>query len=322
MPETFPAYVDVEYQDGADELPETYPSLRTKLDRAAAVTKTALEQYRDPALLWTGGKDSTLALRVARTVAEQTGLQTPTVVFIDHFQHFPEVHAFVDCWTEEWDLDLVVARNDSIAEHVADRGLKPGDEIVIDDLDDHNRWHARQILDYEEETFPFLLDTYVGNHLLKTFALNDALDEHGFDGVISGVRWDEQEARADETFFSPRHDENLYPPHDRVHPILPFTERDVWDALFSVVVPETVDSYPAGHVPEDRDDLPDAVGARSIPVSTLYFDGYRSIGSEHATERSGDEPAWLQDTDATAERGGRAQDKEDLMDRLRTFGYM
>ncbi len=322
MPETFPAYVDVDYEDGADETPDTYPSLEAKLERAASVIATGLEQHRNPALLWTGGKDSTLALHIARNVAKQKGLEAPPVVFIDHFQHFPEVHAFVECWAEEWDLDLIVARNESIGNLVSDRDLEPGDEVVIDDLNDRNRWHARRILDYEKETFPFLLDTYVGNHLLKTFALNDTLDEHGFDGVISGVRWDEQEARADETFISPRHDEDLYPPHNRIHPILPFTERDVWDAFFSVVVPETVEGYPIGHVPDSRDDLPESVGSQSIPISTLYFDGYRSIGSEQSTERSGDEPAWKQDVNATAERAGRAQDKEELMDRLRTFGYM
>ena len=322
MLDGFPAYVDVDYEEGPDETSNAYPSLEAKLERAASVTTTGLEQHRNPALMWTGGKDSTLALHIARKVADRDGVEAPTVVFIDHFQHFPEVHAFVECWAEEWGIDLVVARNESIGELVTERGLEPGDEIVIDDLDDRNQRHVREILEYEEETFPFLLDTYVGNHLLKTFALNESLEEHEFDGVISGIRWDEQEARADETFFSPRHNERLYPPHNRIHPILPFTERDVWDSFFSVVLPETVEGYPVGHVPNSRADLPESVGTQSIPISTLYFDGYRSLGSKHSTERSGTEPAWTQDVDATVERAGRAQDKEDLMDRLRSFGYM
>jgi len=103
---------------------------------------------------------------------------------------------------------------------------------------------VRDILEYEEDTFPFLLDTYVGNHLLKTVALNDALEEYGIDGVISGVRWDEQEARADETFFSPRHDPDLFPPHDRIQPILQFDEADVWDVFWNYVVPDSVAAFP------------------------------------------------------------------------------
>jgi phosphoadenosine phosphosulfate reductase len=55
------------------------------------------------------------------------------------------------------------------------------------------------------------------------------------------VRWDEQSARADETFFSPRHDAEKYPPHDRVHPILQFDGRALWDAMWGYVVPESVE---------------------------------------------------------------------------------
>ncbi|PSQ43668.1 nodulation protein, partial [Halobacteriales archaeon QS_9_68_42] len=171
--------------------------------------------------------------------------------------------------------------------------------------------------------FPFLLDTYVGNHLLKTVALNDTLESEGIDGIISGIRWDEQEARADETFFSPRHDPDIYPPHDRVQPILQFDESDVWDAFWFYVVPEAVEEYPDdGYVPAEYDDLPNDLTHEDIPVSPKYFAGFRSLGSEISTEKSDEEPAWLQDLDNTTERAGRAQDKEDLMERLRDLGYM
>ncbi|MFB6076967.1 MAG: phosphoadenosine phosphosulfate reductase family protein, partial [Candidatus Nanohaloarchaea archaeon] len=72
--------------------------------------------------------------------------------------------------------------------------------------------------DYDE--VPWLMDTEAGNHLLKTVAMDELLETEGIDAVINGVRWDEQEARSDETFLSPRED----PDHVRVHPILPFTE--------------------------------------------------------------------------------------------------
>ncbi|MFB6352597.1 MAG: phosphoadenosine phosphosulfate reductase family protein, partial [Halobacteriales archaeon] len=237
MPDGFPDYVDVDYAAGEGESPADYPSLTDKVERAVEVTRTGLEQYRNPAVMWTGGKDSTLALYFVVQVAEEFGFDRPPAVFIDHFQHFSAIHDFVERWADAWDLELVYARNDDVGR----LGDEPGDSIRVDDLNDRNRREVREKLEYDEGTFPFLLDTYVGNHLLKTVALNDAIEAHDIDGILSGVRWDEQEARADETFFSPRHDVEKYPPHDRIHPILQFEERAVWDATWNYLVPDTVD---------------------------------------------------------------------------------
>jgi phosphoadenosine phosphosulfate reductase len=319
----FPAYLDVDYDDGTGEDPADYPTVADKVEKAIEVTREGLEKYENPAVMWTGGKDSTLTLYFIKEVAEEYGYEVPPAVFIDHYQHFDEIHDFVDHWAEEWDLDVIYARNTDVGEYAEEHGLEPGDDIPVSELSEHNQHHIREILEYEEDTFPFLLDTYVGNHLLKTVALNDALEEYDIDGVISGVRWDEQEARADETFFSPRHDPDIYPPHDRIQPILQFDEASVWDAFWQVVVPETVEGYPDdGYVPESADDLPEGVSADDIPVSPKYFAGFRSLGSEVSTEKSDEEPAWLQDLESTTERAGRAQDKEDLMERLRDLGYM
>ena len=323
MPANFPDYVDVDYDDGTNEAPEDYPHLNDKLEKAIEVTREALETYETPAVMWTGGKDSTLVLYVVKEVAERYDYDLPMAIFIDHFQHFNDIHAFVDRWANEWDVEVVYARNEDIGAYVEEHDLDPGDDIPIAELDDHNRHHVENILEYEEETFPFLLDTYAGNHLLKTVALNDALEDYDIDGVISGVRWDEQEARADETFFSPRHDPEIYPPHDRIQPILQFDEAAVWEAFWNIVVPETVEAFPDdGYVPENADDLPEGVEREDVPVSPKYWEGFRSLGSEISTEKSEDEPAWLQDLEGTTERAGRAQDKEDLMQRLRDLGYM
>ena len=322
MTDEFPAYVDVEYTDGEGESPEEYPSIESKIEKAVDVTRQGLTEYDNPAVMWTGGKDSTLTLYFINEVAEEFDFEKPTAVFIDHFQHFDEITDFVERWAETWDIEVVYARNEDAGEYVAEHGLEPGDDIPVDDLSEHNQHHVREILEYEDETFPFLLDTYVGNHLLKTVALNDALEEYGIDGVISGVRWDEQEARADETFFSPRHDPDIYPPHDRIQPILQFAERDVWDAFWEYVVPEEVPEYPAGYVPESAEDLPESVTWADIPISPKYVAGFRSLGSSVSTEKTTDEPAWMQNLEETTERAGRAQDKEDLMERLRDLGYM
>ena len=323
MTDEFPDYLDVDYTDGEGEDPADYPSIEDKLEKAIEVTKRGLEQYRNPAVMWTGGKDSTLTLYFIKEVAERFDLEVPPTIFIDHYQHFDEIHDFVDKWADEWDLEVRYARNEDVGSYVDEHDLEPGDDIEIAELSEHNRHHVREILEYEEDTFDFLLDTYVGNHLLKTVALNDALEEYDVDGVISGVRWDEQEARADETFFSPRHDPDIYPPHDRIQPIVQFAERDVWDAFWNFAVPETVAAYPdEGYIPQSADDLPDGITQEDVPISPKYFAGFRSLGSEVSTEKSDEEPAWLQDLEGTTERAGRAQDKEDLMERLRDLGYM
>ena len=319
MAAAFPQYLDVDYADGEGEDPEDYPTIEDKIEKAIEVTQRGLEQYDNPAIMWTGGKDSTLVLYFVKEVAERFDLEMPPAIFIDHFQHFDAIHDFVEKWADEWDLEVVYARN----EDVRDNAGEPGDDVNVSDLNEHNQHHVRNILEYEEDTFPFLLDTYVGNHLLKTVALNDALEEYDVDGILRGIRWDEQEARADETFFSPRHDPDIYPPHDRVQPILQFEERDVWDAFWNFVVPETVENFPdEGYVPQSADDLPEGVSHEDIPISPKYFAGFRSLGSEISTEKSDEEPAWLQDLEGTTERAGRAQDKEDLMERLRDLGYM
>jgi len=321
--DAFPEYLDVDYADGEGETPADYPGIQDKIEKAIEVTRIGLEQYRNPVVMWTGGKDSTLTLYFIAEVAEEFGYEVPPAVFIDHFQHFDAIHDFVDRWADAWDLEVVYARNEDVGAYVDEHGLEPGDDIPVDALSEHNQHHIRNILEYEEDTFPFLLDTYVGNHLLKTVALNATLEERGVDGVISGVRWDEQEARADETFFSPRHDADVYPPHDRIQPILQFAEPDVWEAFWYYVVPDTVEGFPAdGYVPESAEDLPNGLTQDDIPVSPKYFAGFRSLGSEVSTEKSADQPAWLQDMANTTERAGRAQDKEDLMERLRDLGYM
>ncbi len=323
MSENFPSYLSVDYTDGEGEEPTDYPSIEHKIEKAIEVTKIGLEQYQNPAVMWTGGKDSTLVLYFIKEVAERYDLETPPAVFIDHYQHFEEIKSFVRHWADEWGLDVIWARNEDVGAYVDEHGLQPGDDIEIGALSEHNQHHVRNILEYEEETFPFLLDTYVGNHLLKTVALNDALESHNIDGVISGVRWDEQEARATETFFSPRHNPEIYPPHDRIQPILHFDERSVWDAFWHFVVPDTVQGYPEdGYVPQAFDDLPGGITQEDIPVSPKYFEGFRSLGSEISTKKSDEQPAWLQDIENTTERAGRAQDKENLMQRLRDLGYM
>lgn len=318
MPESFPAYVSVDYTDGENQHATDYPTIEDKLEKAITVTAQALAEYRNPVIMWTGGKDSTLVVYFVREVAREHDLPLPPAVFIDHYQHFPEVTAFVERWATTWNIDLITTQHEEIGRLNRD----PGDPISVDELSPDTQHEIREKLEYADDTFPFLLDTLVGNHLLKTVPLNTAITTHNVDGVFSGVRWDEQEARSTETFFSPRHDTNKYPAHDRIHPILQFTEHDVWRATWEYLVPDTVPDYATGRPPTAPDDLPDGLDPADLPVCPKYWEGYRSLGSAVSTMKTTDEPAWLQDLDHTTERAGRAQDKENLMQNLRDLGYM
>ncbi|MGC8556037.1 MAG: phosphoadenosine phosphosulfate reductase family protein, partial [Conexivisphaera sp.] len=205
------------------------------------------------------------------------------VVFIDHFMHFEETLEFVERVAAEWSLRVIFKGNERL------RGYKYGDEVSVDELD---REDADELLriGYTAPSFRFALNNVAANHLLKTVPLKEFVRDGGYEGLAIGIRWDENPARAGEVFFSRRPD----PPHLRVHPILPFTERDVWDYTLS----------------------------RGLPVNPLYERGYRSIDDKYETRPSGDRPAWEQDLSGTPERVGRAQDKEGIMELLRRYGYM
>lgn len=125
---------------------------------------------------------------------------------------------------------------------------------------------------------------------MKTVPMKVFIEENNVKAVSTAIRWDEQEARRDEVFFSER--EN--PPHIRVQPILHFKERDIW---------ETIHKF-------------------KIPYCMLYEIGYRSLGARCSTYKNSDIPAWKQDLENTPERVGRGQDKEKVMAQLRMLGYM
>ena len=111
----FPDYLNVDYTDGEGEDPEDYPNIEDKLQKALDVVETGLREYENPAVMWTGGKDSTLTLYFVKEVVEQyDDIEMPPAVFIDHFQHFDELIEFAERWADRWDIDLKYARNDDV----------------------------------------------------------------------------------------------------------------------------------------------------------------------------------------------------------------
>ncbi len=271
------------------------PALKTELKRdslpltgkkliSEIVLEQALGEDRKPVVVWTGGKDSNLVLNLALKVSRVNDLGQPPVLFVDHGQHFRETWSFIKEVVRQIGLRLVVAKNDDLMS-AAGRDAKT---VTLDALNVENQREALKA-GLEDQEIPLSLQTTVGNHLLKTVALNRALREHDFDSVITGIRWDENPARSTEVFFSRRED----PPHTRVHPILPWNEREVWE-------------YTLKH---------------EIPIHPLYTRGYRSFDGVRDSKPAGTVPAWEQDLEASEERAGRAQDKEKIMERLRALGY-
>lgn len=288
---------------------------KAKIRAGEEVVKRALEEYgpENTVIGFTGGKDSTLTAWLVKRVCEQEGFEKPDFMFVDHGQHFDELEDYVKELADDWGFDIMVAKNEDLIE----KADKPGDKVPVEELNERNQEEAERVGDYEE--VPWLMDTEAGNHLLKTVPMNELLENHGVDAVINGVRWDEHESRGDEEFYSPRNE----PEHMRVHPLLQFDERDVWDVSWFHMVPD-VTGIEIGEYPEDEEDLPEDLTKEDVPISPKYWAGFRSLGSEVSTDKSAEEPAWLQDVENTKERAGRAQNKDDeeIMSKLRSLGYM
>jgi len=257
-----------------------------KLDKTKKVIREAIKKFRAEkiAIAWTGGKDSTLLLWLVKNVCEEENLPLPRVLFINEGCVFEEVKEFVEKLTKEWNLNVIEAKNEDVLKQVE----KVGDIVKVEYLSDRNKRELKAI-NFKGGEFPFEPESYIGNHLMKTVALNMAIEKYSFEAVMSGIRWDEQEARANETYVSVRKN----PDHVRIHPLLHFKEKDIWDAIHG----------------------------NNIPYNKLYAKGYRSLGAKGTTTKTTDTPAWKQNLETTSEREGRRQDKEKIMKRLRDLGY-
>ena len=257
--------------------------LDSKVSIGKIIIKDALKRFKSPVVVWSAGKDSTVVLDLVMKVAKEENIRVPPALFIDHGDHFQETWDMLNKYANEWHLKLVVAKNEKVINAVKDGNIK------LSDIGDENMAEAKKI-GFTGDSFPYSLDTDIGNHLLKTVAMNQTIRKYGFDALFTGIRWDENAARSTEKFFSPR--EN--PPHTRVHPILTFRERDIWDYMFKY----------------------------NLPIHPKYKEGFRSIDGIRDSTKTSDKPAWEQDLESTKERAGRSQDKEGMMEKLRKMGYM
>src|SRR5579859_383488 len=183
---------------------------------AIHIFREVAAQLERPVLLFSGGKDSIVLLRLAEKAFRPARFPFP-IMHVDTGHNFPEVVEFRDRLIDQLGEHLIVASvQDSI-----DRGR------VI------------------EETGP-----RASRNRLQTTTLLDALEEHGFDAAFGGARRDEERARAKERVFSFRDDFGQWDPkrqrpepwnlynarirkgeHVRVFPLSNWTELDVWQYI-------------------------------------------------------------------------------------------
>jgi sulfate adenylyltransferase subunit 2 len=191
-----------------------------EVDHLQALESEAIHIFREvaaelerPVLLFSGGKDSLVLLRLAEKAFRPSRFPFP-VMHVDTGHNFPEVVEFRDRLLADLGERLIVA---SVQESI-DRGR------------------------VREETGP-----RASRNRLQTVTLLDALEEHGFDAAFGGARRDEERARAKERVLSFRDDFGQWDPkrqrpelwslyngrirrgeHVRVFPLSNWTELDVW----------------------------------------------------------------------------------------------
>ena len=180
------------------------------------ISREVAAELERPVLLFSGGKDSIVLLRLAEKAFRPAGFPFP-VMHVDTGHNFAEVIEFRDRRIKEIGEKLIVAS-------------------VQDSIDS-----GRAV----EETGP-----RASRNRLQTTTLLDAIAEHGFDAAFGGARRDEERARAKERVFSFRDDFGQWDPkrqrpelwslyngrirkgeHVRVFPISNWTELDVWQYI-------------------------------------------------------------------------------------------
>jgi sulfate adenylyltransferase subunit 2 len=194
-------------------LPKTLTHLDELEAEAIHIFREVAAELAKPVLLFSGGKDSIVLLRLAEKAFRPGKFPFP-VMHVDTGHNFPEVVEFRDRRVAELGERLIVA---SVQESI-DKGR------VVD------------------QTGP-----RASRNQLQTTTLLDAIEEHRFDAAIGGARRDEERARAKERIFSFRDDFGQWNPraqrpelwnvynarvrkgeHVRVFPISNWTELDVW----------------------------------------------------------------------------------------------
>jgi sulfate adenylyltransferase subunit 2 len=284
--------------------------------RSVHILREAYASFKSLGMLWSIGKDSTVLLWLSRKAF--FGHVPFPLIHIDTAFKIPEMIAYRDRLVAEWELNLIYGQNE---EALAEKRTFPDGAV--------DRITCCRLLKTEalRRTVSGEGPRYRFNHARRAYELDRSTEP--FTGIIVGLRADEEGSRSKERYFSPRTHESAWdvgdqPPefwnqyktevapgtHVRIHPLLDWTELDIWEYIHR----------------------------ESIPTVSLYYDHgenrrYRSLGcwpctapvessartvTEIITELRRGKFANI------AERSGRAQDKDDGggLEALRRDGYM
>jgi sulfate adenylyltransferase subunit 2 len=232
------------------------PHLEALEAESIHIFREVAAELERPVLLFSGGKDSIVLLRLAEKAFRPARFPFP-IMHVDTGHNFPEVIEFRDRRIAELGERLIVAN-------------------VQDSID------AGRVI---EEKGP-----RASRNRLQTITLLDAIEEHGFDAAFGGARRDEERARAKERVFSFRDDFGQWDPkrqrpelwslyngrinrgeHVRVFPISNWTELDVWR-----------------YIDTERLEVPSIYFAHTRPV--FQRDGMLYAHSPHVELLDGEEP--------------------------------
>ncbi|MHC4236666.1 MAG: sulfate adenylyltransferase subunit CysD [Planctomycetota bacterium] len=280
------------------------------------ILRETYANFKNMCMLWSIGKDSTVLLWLARKAF--LGHVPFPLVHIDTSFKIPEMIEYRDKLTAKWHLDMVYGQN---VEALKAKQTYP--DGAIDRLACCKALKTdalRNTLSGQWPRFRF-------NHTVGKYEVDKNTEP--YTGVIVGARADEEGSRSKERYFSPRDRQNEWdiaeqPPefwnqfktdfapgtHVRVHPLLDWTELNIWEYI-------------------DRE---------NIPTVSLYYDQgegkrYRSLGCYPCTNPIDSTAKNTKDIieelrsgklSNIAERSGRAQDAEDGggLETLRRDGYM
>ncbi len=183
---------------------------------AIYVLREVAAQFENPALLFSGGKDSIIVAHMARKAFWPARIPFP-LVHVDTGHNFPETIEFRDDFVKRYDANLVVGS--------VQKSIDEGKAV-------------------EEKGFN------ASRNALQTVTLLETIEQNKYDCAIGGARRDEEKARAKERFFSHRDEFGQWDPknqrpelwnifngrkhlgeHFRVFPISNWTEMDVWQYI-------------------------------------------------------------------------------------------
>lgn len=186
------------------------------------IIREVAAEFRNPVMMYSIGKDSSVMLRLALKAFYPSKLPFP-LLHVDTTWKFREMIAFRDATAKAEGLDLLVHTNaDGVAAGIT----------------------------------PFTHGSSVYTNVMKTEALKQALTAHGFDAAFGGARRDEEKSRAKERVFSFRTDTHAWDPKNqrpelwrlynsrvrqgesiRVFPLSNWTELDIWQYILLEKIP-------------------------------------------------------------------------------------